>query len=189
MDKNSFDEKLQKYKLSLEEIYYKSQEAFEQKLTVITTSALGASIFFLEKLVTEVSQAKAKWTITSSWVLLGASLFINLISHRISASNCYSTISEMNNGNYDYDTALRRHKKVDNYNKATILLLGFGILLLIVFSAVNFYSMSNQNNPPSKPPLNEKGMNPIPAPKPQTGLIPTPPPQSPPPSSPPEKAD
>jgi hypothetical protein len=126
--------------------------------------------------------------IVISWLLLAASLLINLISHRISALNCYKTMSEIGEDGYNSEKATKRHKQVDNYNKATIGTLGIGILFLILFSLLNLYNMNNSDKQ-SNPALNERGMNPIPVPKPQTGLIPTPPPQSPPPSNPPPKKD
>lgn len=189
MSENSYQDNIKKYKESLTEIYYKSQEVFEQKLTLITTSSLGASIFLLEKLVPSIENSIAKWSIVTAWILLGASLLINLISHQISASNCYTTIQEIDDNHYDPSKAEKRHKQIKNYNCATIWTLGLGIMFLVLFSIVNLYNMSNQNTPPTPPSLNEKGMTAPPAPKPSTGLIPSPAPQTPPPSAPPAKTN
>jgi len=190
MEDKTFKQKLEEYKLSQQEIYYKSQDAFEQKLTVISTSTLGASIFFLEKLVPNIASAEAKWAIVISWVMLGTTLLVNLISHRISATNCYQSISEINDGKYDADKATERHKQIDRYNRATIWALGLGIFFLVLFSVVNLICMSNQTQPtPSSPSPGEKGLNSTPAPKPETGLNPLPAPQAPPTQNPAPKKD
>lgn len=138
-----FENQLHSFKLSLLDTYTKSQEQFEQKLTLITTSALGASIFLIEKLVADLSKAKCLILIVLSWFLLGASLLINLISHRVSAKNCYDSISEIESNNFDYILSLRRHQQIEGYNAATIWTLGFGILTLVLFSLINLYAMSN----------------------------------------------
>lgn len=190
MTENSYQDSIKEYKDSLREIYYKSQEVFEQKLTLITTSSLGASIFLLEKLVPSIEKSAVKWSIVFAWLLLGASLLINLISHKISASNCYASIQEIENNNYDQQKSEKRHKQINKYNSATIWTLGLGIMFLVLFSTINLYKMSNQNtppNPPTPPANNERGMAPTPAPKPLVGLNPSPAPQTAPPSAPPAK--
>lgn len=128
---------LNDFKIEVKKYYEKSQETFEKQLSFISAGSLGFSMFFVEKIVEDFSKANCRLLIILSWLLLGLTLIINLISHLLSARNNYNTLKEINENAYDFHKANSRIKIINWLNWITIASLLFGILLFIIFILLN----------------------------------------------------
>lgn len=137
MEERKYKQQLQDYKLELKKVYEKSQDTFEKQLSFLSAGALGFSMFFVEKIVNDFNLSKCKWAIISSWLLLGGTLIINLVSHLLSARNNYKTILEIDNDSYDPEKVNKRIRTINRLNWITIFMLLFGILLFINFVLFN----------------------------------------------------
>lgn len=132
-----YKQQLQEYKVELKKVYEKNQDAFEKQLSFISAGALGFSMFFVEKLISDFNVSKCTWAIIASWLILGSTLIINLISHLLSARNNYKTISEIDNDQYDFNKVDKRIIIVSFINWTTIVMLFTGIILFIFFVLFN----------------------------------------------------
>lgn len=128
---------LKEYKAIVEKYYEKSQETFEKQLSFISAGSLGFSMFFVEKIVNDFNKVDCRLLIIFSWLLLGLTLIINLISHLLSARSNYNTLKEINDNEYDFNKANSRIKTINCLNWITIGSLLFGILLFIIFVLLN----------------------------------------------------
>lgn len=140
MDESQIEyyEQLEKYKLELIEVASKSQDSFEKQLSFISSGAIGLSIIFLEKLVKDESIAKNKWVIEIGWLLLSATLLINLISHLITTGYNFKTVKEIDRRTFNYEKVEMRRKKINTINILSSIMLFLGILLIIIFVSINF---------------------------------------------------
>ncbi|MBS1521578.1 MAG: hypothetical protein JST50_11310 [Bacteroidetes bacterium] len=162
MQRNEVDP-LEDYKIELLKVYEKSQDSFEKQLSYISAGGLGLSMIFIEKIVKNVGLSNCKWLLALSWILLGSTLVINLISHSVSAKSTYKTLTDIEENNFDIEKVKRRIRSINILNNCSIFTLLMGILLLIVFVTINLYTMKYNTNE-------------IEHPKPQTGQNPPPPP-------------
>lgn len=128
---------LKEYKLELQKVYEKSQDAFEKQLSFISAGALGFSMLFVEKVIPEFVKSKCRILIISSWLLLALTLVINLLSHHLSARNNYKTLEDIDNDEYDTDKVTGRIKIINIINLLTIISLLMGILLFIIYIVLN----------------------------------------------------
>jgi len=128
---------MDEFKAEVTKYYEKSQETFEKQLSFISAGSLGFSMFFVEKIVEDFSSTNLRILIILSWLLLGSTLIINLISHLLSARNNYNTLKEINNDQYDFNKASSRINTINWLNWLTIGSLLFGILLFIIFILLN----------------------------------------------------
>ncbi|MEO8794267.1 MAG: hypothetical protein ABI390_02310 [Daejeonella sp.] len=173
---------METYKLELIKIYEKSQDSFEKQLSYLSAGALGLSILFIEKTVTDISTSTFKFFLAGSWILLAITLVVNLISHSISARNSYKTINDIETDKYDSEKAEKRIKQVNKINNLTITTFLLGILALIIFVIINTMSdkiKTSNNSDLTKGFTSGPPPNSYPAPAPQTGQNPTPPPSIP----------
>ena len=74
------EKSLKDFKASSLENLDASQELFEKQLSFVSAGALGVSMFLIEKVVKNLSNAHHKWMIIICWALLGFTLILNLIS-------------------------------------------------------------------------------------------------------------
>jgi hypothetical protein len=128
---------LKEYKLELQKVYEKSQDAFEKQLSFISAGALGFSMLFVEKAINNFEVSKNKWLIIVSWFLFGLTLIVNLYSHHLSARNTFKTIAEINNDSYEPKKVEDRIFWVNLFNKITIAMLCLGIGLFIIYVLKN----------------------------------------------------
>ena len=133
-------EQLANYKIELLKTHEKSQESFEKQLSYISAGALGLSMVFIEKVVKNVNQACYKWVLILSWIFLGLTLVVNLISHLLAAKYAYRTMDDIEHGLYDYDKAAKRNKFIILLNAFSVISLLIGILSLILFVTINLLS-------------------------------------------------
>lgn len=152
-NKNQIDAKFTSEQLEMWEEYRnslyvqktKSDDMFEKAITFITSGALGLTLTFHDKIV-PVESAKVVYLISIGWFLLVATLFINLISHYKSSKSTDKSIDEID-GVLNYSITYEgfknnldnRNSLIDKLNKASIVLLGIGLLLIIIYVSINIY--------------------------------------------------
>ena len=123
----------------------KSDDLVEKAITFISSGALGLTLTFHDKIVPAVD-AIYVIIIAIGWALLVATLFINLISHYQSSKSTDNSIDEIDNI-IDYKITYsifqeklgKRNRSIDNLNKASIFLLGMGLLLIIIYVSINLH--------------------------------------------------
>ncbi|SDW64667.1 hypothetical protein SAMN05444410_104202 [Hydrobacter penzbergensis] len=132
-------EDIAKYKDELITILHKSQENFEKQLSYISAGTLALSIGFIKDVIKNIAKAEYKWLLNLGWVLLGATLLINCISHIRAADLHNRTISEINDGNYDHERIKKRYEEVSRVNWFTVTTLILGLIFIIIFVTINIY--------------------------------------------------
>lgn len=132
MDKN-----LKDFRDQCQEILNKSQDDFEKQLIFISAGALTVSMFFIEKVVKDLSKSHFKWILIVSWSLLGITLVVNLLSHFFAIKFNYKNIEEIDNKVYQREKTLKRNNTIKQINILTITTLISGIILLVIFSSLN----------------------------------------------------
>jgi len=131
------NKELKEFKKNNEEILQKSQEDFEKQLSFISAGTLGISMFLIEKVIKDLSNASNKWLIISSWCLLGFTLVGNLISHFLAVQFNYRNIKEIDNDKYSYNKSVCRNNIIQACNIITLATLLIGIIFLILFLSIN----------------------------------------------------
>ncbi|RXJ49582.1 hypothetical protein [Gelidibacter gilvus] len=123
----------------------KSDDLFEKAITFITSGALGLTLTFHDKIV-PVEDAVFVIIIALGWSLLVATLFINLVSHYRSSKSTDDSIDEIDKiMEYKitypvfHQNLSKRNKTIENLNKASIVLLGVGLLLIIIYVSINIH--------------------------------------------------
>lgn len=140
-------QELEQFRASLVETLNKNQEDFEKQLIYVSAGTLGASMFFIEKVVKDISLSKDKWLLIASWIFLGSTIVINAISHFVAMNYNYKSIDEIDKGNYSQKLSLSRNKNLKYINLTTVITLLIGIFFLILFTSINIsMSDSKQNN-------------------------------------------
>lgn len=121
----------------------KSDDLFEKAITFITSGALGLTLTFHDKIV-PVEGAIYVIIIAIGWALLVATLFINLFSHYKSSKSIDDSIDEIDKiMEYEIGYSVfhqnlnNRNKNIDNLNKTSMVLLGAGLLLIIIYVSIN----------------------------------------------------
>lgn len=141
------DKDLKEYKNSIIETFNRNQEDFEKQLIFISSGSFALSMFFIEKVVPDLSASIFKSFLIISWILLGSTLIINLISHYISSRNNHELVNNINNDKYDVEKIQQQQRNLFHINQITIFTLIFGILFLISYSTINIMSKSNNEKP------------------------------------------
>ena len=116
-----------------------SQSDFEKNLVYLSAGALTLSMGFIEKII-PISESTAKPLIVLSWILLAATLLLNLATHLISVRNSTKAREEMDSGMV-YDTLIQkiscRNKIMTILNWITYALFSFGVILTVIFCSIN----------------------------------------------------
>lgn len=128
---------LEDYKKELIGLLHKSQESFEKQLSYISAGTLVISMGFIKDVVGDIDFTKYRRLLTFGWMLLGATLLINLISHIRAADKHNTTIKEIDEKNYDRENVRKRYTEISNYNWITVATLLSRILLIIFFVSIN----------------------------------------------------
>lgn len=127
------------YRLSLLAQKSKSDDDFEKYITFIASGALGLSVVFMDK-ISPLKESKFIWIIAVGWVVLAITLFINLLSHYLSSKYTTKSIDDID-VNKTYNTIVEninsRNKVIDILNLISIISLGIGILLILIFTIIN----------------------------------------------------
>lgn len=130
------------YRLSILEQKSKSDDDFEKYITFIASGALGLTLTFIDK-TNPLKESIAIWVIVLGWMLLALTLFINLLSHYLSSQHHEKTIQDIDE-EIEYDILIKkidyRNKIISSLNLSSIILLGLGILLILIFTTLNAYN-------------------------------------------------
>jgi len=123
----------------------KSDDLFEKAITFISSGALGLTLTFHDKIV-PANDANFVILIALGWAFLVTTLFINLISHYQSSKSTDDSIDEIDNiMEYKITYSVfqkklsKRNRVIENLNKASIALLGTGLLLIIIYVSINLH--------------------------------------------------
>ena len=135
----------EEYRQSLYVQKAKSDDLFEKAITFISSGALGLTLTFHDKIV-PVENAIWIVLIAVGWFLLVATLFLNLVSHYKSSKSTDYTIDEIDSI-IDYQLSYedfrkkltKRNKQIDRLNLASIVLLGVGLLVIIMYVSINIH--------------------------------------------------
>lgn len=123
----------------------KSDDLFEKAITFISSGALGLTLTFHDKII-PADDAIYVIVIATGWALLIATLFTNLISHYKSSKSTDDSIDEIDSiMEYKITYSIfqeklgKRNRSIDNLNKISIVLLGMGLLLIIIYVSLNLH--------------------------------------------------
>jgi hypothetical protein len=119
----------------------KSDEDFEKYITFISSGALGLTLTFINE-ISPLKESIGIWIISSGWILLAITLFINLLSHFLSSRYNEKTLKDIdeNIDNTDFDCKLeRRNNIISALNFISIGTLGLGITSILIFTIINAY--------------------------------------------------
>lgn len=118
-------------------LLYKSQDTFERQLSYISAGALALSMGYMKDIIHDFANARLKWCLVLGWIFLGTTLIVNCISHIKAAGFHNITIDEINKGKYDDNKVAARYKRISKINWLTVATLVLGILIIIIFVAIN----------------------------------------------------
>lgn len=160
-------EYISNYRKSVEENKNKSQDDFEKYINLLASGGLVISLLFLEKLVENKIDSVCNWLFVIGLIGFVSTLLINLISHKKSINDSNFILETLGfdiTKTEDEDflkEVSKRNRVLDIWNKLSIWCLITGALSILIYFTINFLSMSNQQQKPQSPPV----QNP---PKPQT---------------------
>ena len=122
-------------------IINKSEDDFEKNIVYLSAGGLTLSLLFIEKIIPIDGNVIIFWSLCLSWILLGLSLLVNLVSHLVSAKICKIGISDKNNETMSPDIKIKRKKNraiiTDSINYFNVALLGVGIIFMVIFVGIN----------------------------------------------------
>ena len=114
----------------------KSQDDFEKQISFIGAGSLGLSFLFIEKIV-KLDTSCSKWLLISGWCFLASTLFLNLISHHLSARYNFKAIEKSQNNCDHFSYQKKTNKIINCVNFVTLILLILGISFILIFSSIN----------------------------------------------------
>lgn len=133
--------KWNEYRLSVTEQKMKSDDDFEKYITFISSGALGLSLTFIDK-ISPLKQSVCLWIIVIGWFSLAITLFFNLLSHFLSSKYSEKIVQEIDD-EIEYDILIsninKRNRVISILNLISIILLGVGIILILIFTTINAY--------------------------------------------------
>lgn len=130
-----------KYRRDVLEQKSKSDDDFEKYITFISSGALGLTLTFINE-ISPLKESIGIWIISSGWILLALTLFINLLSHFLSSRYNEKTLKDIdeNVDNTDFVCKLeRRNNIISALNFISIGTLGLGITSILIFTIINAY--------------------------------------------------
>jgi hypothetical protein len=130
---------LKEYRKSILVEKSKSDDDFEKYITFISSGGLGLTITFFDK-ISPGEKTIGLWIIALGWTLLALTLFLNLLSHYLSSRYNEKTIQDIDN-NLTYEKLScnieSRNSKISMLNISSIISLGLGIILILIFTILN----------------------------------------------------
>lgn len=122
----------------LQDTFQKSQDTFEKQLSYIAAGALGLSVGFIKDIVTPIKESLFKPMLITGWILLIATLLINLISHILAGRYAKKGVKETGDlDQYEPRNIKRRSARIEKMNWTTVGTLTVGILLIVLFIIIN----------------------------------------------------
>lgn len=129
----------EKYRDRINDAINDSQSDFEKNLVYLSAGALTLSMGFIEKII-PISESTAKSLIVISWILLAATLLLNLATHLISVRNSTKSREEMD-AEMEFETLIQkiscRNKIMTVLNWVTYVLFSIGVILTVIFCSIN----------------------------------------------------
>ena len=165
---------MERFRQNLEKMSESSQQLFEKQLTTIAASSIAITVALLDKVI-PIREAWAPLILYGGWVCMTVTIVINLWSHRVAHGCHYQTMQDIDTDCYDQKTANDRNRRIGVWNNWTLLFLGMGLFLIMLFITANFILMSKQGNnlgnsqdgktttnkivtPPPPAPMEKKGL-------------------------------
>jgi hypothetical protein len=140
--KNKRNKEWEEYRKSLLIEKSKSDDDFEKYITLISSGGLGITIAYMNQIV-PLKAAIVIWVLLTGWILLIATLFLNLYSHYKASKDKEDTINDIDE-DIPYDCLMKnienRNKIINNLNFWSIICLGLGLLSIILFTIINSYN-------------------------------------------------
>lgn len=137
---------IEKYKVYLEEraklIQSQAEEThkFDKAILTLAAGAFGFSLAFIKEIVPNIRGGTFIWLLTS-WALFGLSLLSTMISFLVSQTACRKQIEIMEKEFFHQKEQKAPKNKAagwtSNLNIASIAAFILGVILLIIFVAVN----------------------------------------------------
>ncbi|MFZ4414198.1 MAG: hypothetical protein ACOYOV_14035 [Bacteroidales bacterium] len=142
-------------KLNIEKTIDKSEDYFETKITYISAGTLGLSFAFIEKIV-NITNSTNKWLLILGWLLLCATLLINLMSHLISKRYAYKIedeLDELDSENEEDVNKFNKNVRKRNYitdiiNFFSGIILILGIISIVIFASLNITKQTTSDKQP-----------------------------------------
>jgi len=127
------------YRKSILESKSKSDDDFEKYITLISSGGLGVTIAYINDII-PIKESVGSWVLFLGWIMLCTTLFLNLLSHHKSSICNEKTIDEIDELEYEElsDNIDSRNKIIRCLNLASIITVGIGLLLIIIFTIINF---------------------------------------------------
>lgn len=145
---DSFKEKLQEYKVTLEKMRDLSADLFEKQLIYISGGSLAGSVIVIDKFLNGVQNGFI--LVLVSWLFWGATIVINLLSHSKARTLYNRTIGEIIMDEYEKEKADERAMIVEYYNKASTYSYVIGVICFLIFFLMNMKQLNkptlSQNN-------------------------------------------
>lgn len=130
------------YRLSILKQKGKSDDDFEKYITFIASGGLALTLTFINE-ISPLKESIYVWTIVTGWFLLTATLFLNLLSHFLSSRYNEKTIQNIDD-EIDHETISTniesRNKVISILNFTSLILLGLGIIMILIFTTINAYN-------------------------------------------------
>jgi hypothetical protein len=147
---------LDKFKEGLERTNESSQQLFEKQLTTLAAGSIGVSVAFIDKII-PMATSILPGLLFFGWLSMVITILANMISHRVSHSYHYATITEIQMEEYDPLKAIKRNRKIGYWNNFTIGTLVLGLMLIMLFITINLIDKHGRKaSKDSKPtPLNQ----------------------------------
>lgn len=127
------------YRKSLLEQKSKSDDDFEKYITYISSGALGLTVTLINNVI-PIKESCYTGVIITGWILLALTLFINLFSHYLSSRYNELSLQDFDD-DLDYESLIlnidKRNRLISYLNLISIISLGLGLVLILIFLAVN----------------------------------------------------
>jgi len=133
----------------IQDVIGKTEDHFEQKLTYISSGALGLTLTFIEKIIPLENSVSLIFLI-SGWGFLVLTLLLNLSSHMITKHYLIKTQLEIDKSEDPeylhsiYLKVIRRNKTIDFINWISVGLVILGISSIVIFASINSVQKANR---------------------------------------------
>lgn len=134
--------KAEDYETLLRKVLDYGQEEFDKNILYISSSTLGITVAFIEKVV-KLDDAHSKVYLWTGWCFLSATILLYVLSHLISAQitqNILDAFREENNNKFEQDKSYKVRlynflgKKIINcINYILFIMMASGIIYILLF--------------------------------------------------------
>ncbi len=151
------DEEWENFRKQLLDLINKSQDDFENRLTLLSSGGLIISLTLLDKIFEYNISITLKIFIVAAIILFVASLIANFYSHNLAIKNNERNIADVDNRNHNITkNIIRRNRPIRKLNNTSSTTIILGALCLFTFFIFNFINMSNKEQKPTQKPQTER---------------------------------